>query len=55
MFYRLKKKIRAKYREATPIQLLVAYYGIATIITFVYGDLDDQCDRSVNFSDRPSL
>lgn len=34
MFYRLKKKIRAKYREATPIQLLVAYYGIATIITF---------------------
>ncbi len=34
MFYRLKKKLTAKYREATPIQLLVAYYGIAKIITF---------------------
>ena len=26
--------MRAKYREATPIQLLVAYYAIATVITF---------------------
>lgn len=34
MFYKLKKKMRAKYREATPIQLLVAYYAIATVITF---------------------
>lgn len=34
MFYRLKKKVTAKYREATPIQLLVSYYAIATIVTF---------------------
>lgn len=34
MFYKLKKKIGMKYREATPIQLLVAYYAIATLVTF---------------------